>query len=136
MQASLSAIDSIMALTLTLLLLSVFCIQIPREAQLNVEARTAYYQKVADQILLSSAMNGYIKNLIDSFELGETPGPILERMLLLCPGRLTCLLEVEDPQGLILCSKGQTPIPPYGISSYFVTSYLGLLKIVCKVGPE
>jgi hypothetical protein len=69
MQASLSAIDSIMALTLTLLLLSVFCIQIPREAQLNVEARTAYYQKVADQILLSSAMNGYIKNLIDSFEL-------------------------------------------------------------------
>ncbi len=135
MQASLSAIDSIMALTLTLLLLSVLCIQMPREVQLNVEARVAYYQKVADQILLNSAMNGYIKNLVDSFELGEILDPILERMLLLCPKRLTCLLEVESPQGSILCSKGQTPIPPYGVSNYFATSYLGLLKIVCRVGP-
>lgn len=134
MRASLSVVDSIMALTLVLLLLFVFCIQMPREVQLSLEAQVAYYQKVADQILLSSAMNGYIKDLIDSFELGETLDPILGRMLILCPRRLSCLVEVEDPQGLILCSKGQTPISPYGLSNYFATSYQGLLRIVCRVG--
>ena len=136
MRAFLSIIDSIMALTLAILLLYVFCIQMPQGMELGVKAQVAYYRKVADQILLNSAMNGHIKDLIDSFELGEPLEPILGRMLSYCPRRLSCSVEVEDPKGLILCSVGENPTPPFGLSSYYTTSRLGTLGIICRVGSR
>jgi len=108
----------------------------PQEEQLRLETKVAYYRKVADQILLSSAMNGYITSLVDSFELGESLGPVLERIVALCPGRLSCRVEVQDSQGSVLCSRGKDPTPPFGESNYFVTSRSGLLRIVCRVGSK
>jgi hypothetical protein len=136
MRAFLSLVDSIMALALAILLLFAFYTQVPREAQLGLEAKVAYYKKVADQILLTSAMNGYITSLIDSFELGEPMGSVLERIVALCPGRLSCLVEVRDSGGSVLCSRGKDPIPPSGESNYFATTCSGLLRIACRVGSR
>jgi len=136
MRAFLSIIDSFVALSLVLLLLFVFCIQLPRESQLSMEAKTVYYKKVAEQILLTSAMEGYITDLVHHFELGRSLAPVLEKMLTLCPSRLSCLLVVYDSQGLVLCSRGKNPPPPLGLSSYFATTRFGLLTIVCKVGSR
>jgi len=134
MRAFLSVVDSIMALTLLFLLLFAFCTQMPQEVRLGSEAKVAYYKKVADQILLTSAMNGYITRLLDSFELGESMGPVLERIVVLCPGRLSCLVEVRNAEGSILCLRGKDPISPCGESNYFATTYSGLLRITCRVG--
>lgn len=136
MRAFFSTVDSILALTLALLLLFALCIQMPREEQLSLEAKVAYYEKVAEYVLLSSAMNGYIDAVIESFELGKTLDLDLERMLTLCPGRLSCLIEVRSPEGLALCSRGKNPISPSAVSIYFAATRLGLLRIICKVGSK
>ena len=136
MRAFLSVVDSIMAFTLAFLLLFAFCARMPREAQLSLESKVTYYKKVADQILLTSAMNGYITSLVDSFELGEPMGPVLERILALCPGRLSCRVEAQDSQGSVICSRGMDPDPPSGESTYSVTSRSGMLRIICRVGSR
>ncbi len=136
MRAFLSVVDSIVAFGFAFLLFFALCTRMPQEEQLRLETKVAYYRKVADQILLSSAMNGYITSLVDSFELGESLGPVLERIVALCPGRLSCRVEVQDSQGSVLCSRGKDPTPPFGESNYFVTSRSGLLRIVCRVGSK
>jgi hypothetical protein len=136
MRAFLSVVDSIMALSLVLFLLLAFCTQIPREEQLNRETKVVYYRKVAEQILLTSAMSGYIMDLVVSFELGESLEPTVKKMLSLCPRRLSCLVEVRDSKGSILHFKGENPISPFGFSYYIATTPQDMLRILCRVGSN
>ncbi len=136
MRAFLSVVDSIMALSLVLLLFFAFCIQIPREEQLNQETKVVYYRKVAEQILLTSTMSGYIVDLVVSFELGESLEPTVDKIISLCPRRLSCLVEIRDSKGSILCLEGENPISPSGFSHYYITTPKDILTILCRVGSN
>lgn len=136
MRASLSVVDSVMALSLALLLLLAFCIQIPQEGQLNRETKVVFYRKVAEQVLLTSAMSGYIMDLVVSFELGKSLEPTVNVMLSFCPRRLSCLIEVRDSKGSILYFKGENPPSPFGFSYYIATTSQDMLRILCRVGSK
>jgi len=136
MRAFFSLIDSLFALFLTILLIFAFCMQNSWNTRLTFESQVVYYKKVAEQILMTSAMKGYVTELIDAFELRYPLKPALEKMLLLSPKRLSCLLEVRNPEGSILCSTGHEPVLPVGLAEYFASTNLGLLRIVCSVGSS
>jgi len=95
--------------------------------------RVAYYQKAADQILLTSAMNGWINTVAEAVELDADPTDHLSRITHLCPDGCSCQVLLSDQSGTLLKSVGGLRDTVYGEASYaLITSRLNA-RIVCRV---
>jgi len=129
---SLTIVDSASALSFILILLvATFTHVNPPDHTLAVEI--GYYQKVAEQILLISAMKGYVKDLTCDLETGGNLMATLTKMAELCPTELACRLCLYNKSGSILNSFGALNDSTYGEARYFITLKQSEVVVVCQV---
>lgn len=129
---SLTIVDSASALSfIFILIVATFTHLNPPTHTLAVEI--GYYQKVAEQILLISAMKGYVKELICDLETGRALIPTLTKIAELCPDELACRLCIYNKAERILNSFGTLNDSTYGEARYFTTLKQGIAVVVCQV---
>lgn len=128
---SLTIVDSASALSFIFILMIVTFTHVnPPDYTLAVEI--GYYHKVAEQILLTSAMKGYVKELIYDLETERNLIATLTKMAELCPDELTCRLCVYN-SGRILSALGALHDSTYGEARYFITLKQSEVVVVCQV---
>lgn len=128
---SLTIIDSASALSLTFILVIATFTQANQPNQM-LTFEMGYYQKIAEQILLSSAMKDYVKELICDLETDRVPMVTLTKMAEICPDGLACRLCIYQ-SGRILNSFGALHDSTYGEARYCITLRQGEVVILCQV---
>jgi len=129
---SLTIVDSAAALSfMFILLMATFTHVNSPDHTLAVEI--GYYQKIAEQILLISAMKGYVKELVCDLETERNLIATLTKMVELCPSELACRLCICDKSGHILSSIGALHDSTYGEARYFIALKQSEIVVVCQV---
>jgi len=132
-RASLPTADALASLCVSLLLLSTAIYAANSTAEDMIFTRAAYYQKVADQILLTSAMNGWINMVAEAVELEADPTDHLSRIACLCPDGYSCQILLSDRSGIPLKSMGGLRDTIYGEANYALVTSHQDARIVCRV---
>ncbi|MEM2851338.1 MAG: hypothetical protein QXW18_06015 [Candidatus Bathyarchaeia archaeon] len=135
MSGFLSMTDAMTALCFSVVVILAVCVHTYSNNDYLLAAQTSYLQKVAQQILLVSAMKGYFTELINKVELGQEITPILVKIGDLCPPELTCRLYILY-NGKLLTFFGYLADPVFGEAKYFVTTSRGMLEVICQVSAK
>jgi len=135
-RGSLITTDALASLCLSLILLSTAIYSTSTTVEDLVPTRVAYYQKIADQILLTSAMNGWISKVAEAVETRTDHTDHTSRIASLCPQGLSCQVSVFDQSGIRLSSVGELHDTVYGEARYISVTKGGNVGIVCRVSQE
>jgi hypothetical protein len=135
MSSFLSMTDAMTALCFSVVVILAVCVHTYSNNDYLLAAQTSYLQKVAQQILLVSAMRGYFTELINKVELGQDVTTVLVKIVDLCPSELACRLYVLY-NGKLLTFFGHLADPVFGEAKYFITTSRGAMEVICQVSAK
>jgi len=135
MSGILSMTDAMTALCFSVVLILAVYVHTFSNNDYLLAVQISYLQKVAQQILLVSAMKGYVTELITKVELGQETTYVLVKIVNLCPSELACRLYVLY-NAKLLTSFGRLADSVFGEAKYFATTSQGVMEIICQVSAK
>lgn len=134
MRGMLTLTDALASICLMSIMLLPLFIQNFASNDYLIATQVSYYQKIADQILMVSAIKGYIREIVDATEMEGNTGELLGKIAQLCPPSLVCRLCLYAEDGFLLSSTGSLHDTIYGEACYYATtSKRGVIRLVCQV---